>query len=215
MGRDRATRGQDHDLLVHDRVLVGVDGPDAAGKSIFADRLAGLLAVPALRGSIDRFHLPREKRYRRGELSADGYYLDSFDYPALLAGCLAPFLRGEPLVQTACYDYRANVRRDVETAVPSRAALVFDGVFLLRPQLRDLWTLSVYLRVSPAETVRRAVVRDVPLSGSEDEVQSRYLHRYLPGQALYRSEAGPEQAAHIVIDNERPGSPAIKRWAVP
>lgn len=148
-------------------------------------------------------------------MSADGYYQDSFDYPALLAGCLVPFRRGEPLVQTACYDYRADARRRVDTGVPSRAVLVFDGVFLLRPQLRHLRALSVYLRVSPEETLRRAAARDVPLSGSEDEVQRRYQHRYLPGQALYRSEAGPEQAAHIVIDNERPGSPVIKQWAVP
>jgi hypothetical protein len=30
----------------------------------------------------------------------------------------------------------------------------------------------------------------------------------LPGR-----EADPEQAAHIVIDNERPGSPVIEGWA--
>jgi pantothenate kinase-related protein Tda10 len=49
-----------------DRVLVGIDGPDSAGKSTLAGRLAGSLAVPVLRASIDGFHLPREARYWPG-----------------------------------------------------------------------------------------------------------------------------------------------------
>jgi uridine kinase len=61
--------------------LVGVDGPDAAGKTTPADHLADALEVPTLRVSIDGFHQPRELRYQRGELSAEGYYHDSFDYP--------------------------------------------------------------------------------------------------------------------------------------
>jgi uridine kinase len=198
-----------------DRVLVGIDGPDAAGKSTLADQLAGSLPVPALRVSVDRFHLPQEVRHRRGQLSAEGYYQDSFDYPALLTRCLMPFRSGAPQVQTASYDYRADGRRRTDAEVPSRAILVVDGVFLLRPQLRDLWTLSVYLRVSPEETLQRAADRDLALFGSHDEIQRRYQERYLPGQALYRNEAHPEETAHIVIGNEHPRKPVIERWAIP
>jgi DNA-binding beta-propeller fold protein YncE len=86
---------------------------------------------------------------------------------------------------------------------PPRAVLVVDGVFLLRPELAPLWTLSVYLRVSPEESLRRALVRDVALMGSADEVRRRYRDRYLPGQALYRAEADPEAFADVVLDNER------------
>jgi uridine kinase len=35
------------------------------------------------------------------------------------------------------------------------AVLVVGGVFLLREQLRDLWTLSVYVRVSARVTAPR------------------------------------------------------------
>jgi uridine kinase len=199
----------------HDRVLVGIDGPDAAGKSTLADRLAESLPAPVLRVSVDRFHLPQKVRHRRGQLSAEGYYQDSFDYPALLTRCLAPFRAGAPQVQTASYDYRADGRSRTDAEVPSRTILVVDGVFLLRPQLRDLWTLSVYLRVSPEETRQRAAARDLALFGSRDEIQRRYLERYLPGQELYRSEAHPEQTAHVVIGNEHPRCPVIERWAIP
>jgi uridine kinase len=44
-----------------------------------------------------------------------------------------------------------------------------------------MWTLSVYLRVSPEETLRRAKVRDLDLFGSHDEIERRYRRRYLPG----------------------------------
>jgi uridine kinase len=198
------------------RVLIGIDGPDAAGKTTLADRLAQALPVPVVRASIDGFHLPRELRYRRGDLSGEGYYRDSYDYPALLDGCLRPFRDGATRLTIASYDYRAGAPcPDGAVEVPARAVLVFDGVFLLRDTVRDLWTLSVYLRVSPAETLRRAIVRDLPLFGSVDETERRYGQRYLPGQALYRAEADPEATAHVVVDNEHPAAPTIVRWAVP
>jgi uridine kinase len=201
---------------VRRRVVVGVDGPDAAGKTTLADQLAEALQVPTLRASIDGFHQPRELRHQRGDLSAEGYYRDSFDYPALLGECLAPFRAGASRVQIARYDYRADRGDAVHIAqVPARAVLVFDGVFLLREQLRDQWTLSVYLRVSPQETLRRARARDADLFGSHEEIERRYLARYLPGQALYRGEVDPEAIADVVVDNDRVEAPTVERWVAP
>ena len=211
---------------LHQRVLVGIDGPDCAGKTTLADGLADALRVTApqtpttevatLRASVDGFNRPRAQRYRRGELSPEGYYLDGFDYPALLDQCISPFLHGEARVRTAAYDHRSETRKDAATtAVPARAVLIVDGVFLLLPELRELWTLSVYLRVSPQETLRRAHLRDGELFGSAQEIECRYLGRYLPGQALYRADADPESTAHILLDNEDADEPIIERWSVP
>jgi uridine kinase len=68
------------------RVRVGVDGPDAAGKTTLADALAAAVerrGRPVIRASIDDFHRPRAERYRRGAVSPRGYYEDSFDYNVL------------------------------------------------------------------------------------------------------------------------------------
>ena len=170
----------------HTRVLVGIDGPDAAGKTTLADRVAAALQGPVRRVSADDFVRPRDERYRRGELSPEGYYRDLFDLPALTAACLS-----------------------------GTATVVVDGVFLLRPELRDLWTLSAYLRVSESETLRRALVRDVPLSGSAGEVERRYRVRYLPGQAVYRQDADPEARADVLVDNEDVAAPTVLRWGRP
>jgi len=200
---------------LHDRVVVGIDGPDGAGKTTLAGRLTDTLQVKTLRACVDGFNRPRAQRYRRGELSADGYYLDSFDYPALRNECLLPFLGGESALRTSACDQDGDVRQNITVAVPSRAVLVVDGVFLLRPELRELWTLSVYLRVSADETLRRAHRRDLELFGSAEEIERRYRGRYLPGQVLYRQRADPEALAHVLVDNERTGAPRIERWTIP
>jgi uridine kinase len=197
------------------RILVGIDGPDASGKTTMADRLAASVEAPAFRVSVDEFHQPAEVRRRRGALSPEGYYREAFDHRALRADCLLPFRAGAGRIRSASHDHRMDLRLATALSVPVGAVLVVDGVFLLRPELRDLWDLAVHLRVSPAESLRRARIRDLDLFGSETEVERRYLARYLPGQALYRREADPESRAHVVVDNERPGSPTVERWTVP
>jgi uridine kinase len=170
----------------HAPVLLAIDGPDAAGKSTLADRFAAVHPGSVRRVSADDFVRPRAERYRRGELAPEGYYRDLFDLPALTAGCHG-----------------------------GAATVVVDGVFLLRPELRDLWTLSVYLRVSERETLRRALVRDVPVFGSAEEVVRRYRTRYLPGQEVYRQDADPEARADVLVDNEDLAAPTVLRWGRP
>jgi len=201
------------------RLAVAFDGPDAAGKTTLANRVAGRLGGqvggPVIRAGADGFHLPRQVRYQRGDRSADGYYRDSFDYAAITGQCLAPFRDGAPVIRTAGFDFRSDTARDAGQDVPAVAVLLFDGVFLLRPELAGLWDLAVYLRVAPETTLRRALARDLGLFGSAGETRSRYLGRYLPGQALYRAEAAPEEHAHIVVGNDDPAEPVIIRWLPP
>ena len=161
---------------------VAVDGPDAAGKTTLADDLARL--VPAARAGIDDFLRPREVRYRRGPLSPEGCYRDTFDLDAARRAVLAS----------------------------PGPVLVFDGVFLLRPELRDLWDLTVFVDVAPEETVRRALVRDAGLMGGEDGVRERYARRYVPAQELYRAEADPVGVADVVLGNDDPEHPTVVRW---
>ena len=99
--------------------------------------------------------------------------------------------------------------------VPATAVLVFDGVFLLRPKLRDWWTLSVYLRVPPDVTLERALARDAELMGGPEEVRRRYQARYLPGQEMYRGLVNPEAQAHVLVDNTDVEAPVVLRWGPP
>lgn len=192
---------------------VCVDGPDAAGKTTLADELAVLLgpARPVIRLSIDRFHRPAELRRRLGSLSPHGYYADSFDNEAVVEHVLKPLgPGGDGRYLTASFDYRSDTATpEIWAQAPGDAVLLFDGVFLLRPELRGLWDVTLYLAVDPEESLARARVRDVELFGSVQAVEERYRLRYLPGQELYRAQADPAAAADMVLDMNDPAKPRI------
>jgi uridine kinase len=203
-------------------IRVAIDGTDAAGKTTLADELTEPLrnlGRPVIRASVDRFHNPASVRYRQGPDSPEGYYHDSFDYEGLIDALLAPLgPGGSRLYRRATYDYRTDsrVNEPVERA-PSDAILLFDGVFLLRPALRDHWDFSIFVHADPAATLERAERRDLELFGTPARVRDRYRRRYLPGQRLYMAECRPRTRASVVIDNtdlDRPFLIPVDRLSV-
>jgi uridine kinase len=149
----------------------------------------------------------------RGLDSPRGYYHDSFNHEALEEHLLRPFVAGAPTVRTKVFDFRTDSPVDSEPVpVPEHCTLLLDGVFLHRPQLRHWWDLSIYLHVPEHVTIARAIERDLDLFGSREAVEARYRERYLPGQAIYRDESRPHDAAHIVIDNSDHEAPVVLKW---
>jgi len=109
---------------------------------MLADELA--LAIggrKVIRASVDGFHRPRAERYRLGADSPEGYYRDSFDLEALRRELLDSLGRGgSRLYRTAVFDFRTDSPRDQgRQRATYDAVLIVDGVFLLRPELRDAW----------------------------------------------------------------------------
>ncbi len=198
-------------------VRVAIDGIDAAGKTTLADELAQRLqrtGVPVLRASIDGFHHPASLRHRRAEEHpARSYYEDSFDYRALRRLLLDPLGQsGEHVVRTRVFDFRTDQPiGEPPIDVQPGTVLLFDGFFLLRPELDGCWDLSVFLRVDPAISLERAMSRDISLFGTKEATERRYWERYIPGQELYLSSARPELRADVLIDNNSPGAPRLLR----
>jgi uridine kinase len=195
-------------------VRVAIDGVDAAGKTTLADELADPLAErgrPIIRASVDGFGRPRADRHRRGELSAAGYWLDAFDYPALRGNLLDPLgPGGSRRHSTATFDVRTDQPASSPFRVaPPHAVLVLDGVFLLRPELNDAWDLRIFLEVSFKEALRRAVTRDRALFGSARATRARYRQRYVPAQRRYLTTVQPRRIADLVIDNHDPAAPRL------
>ena len=185
---------------------VAIDGIDAAGKTTLADELAPLIEAqgrPVIRASIDGFHQPRSVRYQREANSAKGYYEDSFDYASLRAVLLQPLgPHRDRRYQSAIFDVRTDTpvsRREEEA--PPHAVLLFDGVFLLRHELADLWDYQIFVFVRMETALQRALHRDLPLFGSAETVRARYMQRYLPGQRLYYQTIHPQEQADVIVDN--------------
>jgi uridine kinase len=196
---------------------VAIDGPPAAGKTTLGDELAVVLRAQGrevIRVSIENFLHPRSQRYRRGEYSAEGCYHDSFDFDSLHRVLLDPLgPGGDRRFQQAVYD------RPTETAIylplttaPADAVLLFDGVFLLRPELIDRWDLCIFVSAAFEETLDRARTRDLALFGSATEVERRHRERYRPSQQFYFDTVRPTDHADIIVHNDEPQQPA---WEAP
>jgi uridine kinase len=216
---DRATllrqlASQIRSVTVNHPVRVAIDGPDAAGKTTIADELDEILSQTGrkvIRASIDGFHNPKSIRYQRGSLSPAGYFLDSFNYNALVTTLLTPLgPGGSRRYRPFVFDHVADKPTTTPEQIASTdAILLFDGIFLLRPLLRPYWDFSLFLHVTAQQTLERAIQRDASLLGGRENVRKRYMTRYLPAQEMYVTEHHPHEVASIVIDNENPETPYL------
>ena len=204
------------DIRLEHPTRVAFDGPDAAGKTTLADEVASALGRggrQVIRASVDGFHRPRAERYARGPDSPEGYYEDSFDHLALRRVLLEPLgTGGDRRYRRATFDHRTDSPvSELLLTASADAMLLFDGVFLQRPELRPHFDLCVFVAVSFEEAIRRAGQRDAELLGSRHEVERRYRDRYVPGQRLYFEAVRPRELADIVVRNDDPATPVLVR----
>lgn len=148
-------------------------------------------------------------RYRRGAESPEGYFLDSFDHDAIHANLLAPLgPGGTRRYRTTAFDHQADQAVQAPQLVaPRRAVLIFDGVFLLRPELNGSWDFRIFVAVDFEITLARAVERDRSLLGGPAAAELRYRRRNLPAQPIYLQAVRPLEFADAVIDNSDPSRP--------
>lgn len=209
-------------LAERSRVLLAVDGRSGAGKSTFADELPGKLrelGIAALRSTTDSFHQPRVDRMRLGANSAEGYYADSHQITRIVDELLEPFATGESLVRVAAFDEPTDQALDETAIVADSSVLIFDGLFLQRPEFRPFWNHSVFLTAD--ERLDAAwlhfLLSDLP-SGPTDRAQriderlrrARWP-RYRDGWSRYLEADKPDERVDFVIDNNDFASPFIVR----
>ena len=198
------------------RIRIAIDGVDGAGKTTLADALAPLVAArgrPVIRASVDDFHHPQRVRYARGRYSPDGFYLDSYDYDSfrrLLLDALSPGGSGQYVAKRFDLAHDTPFDLDPQHAAPT-AALVVDGIFLHRPELRSCWDLSIFLTVDFNVSLPRGAARGPSFDAIDPD--SPPHRRCVGGQRRYLAECVPEQQADIVIDYNDLQAPVILKWA--
>jgi uridine kinase len=191
-------------------VRVAIDGRDGAGKTTLADELIQPLRSrgrEVIRASVDGSHNPRALRYLRGRYSPEGYFRDSFNYDALREFILEPLgPDGSRDYRVAAFDWRNDapavspLRRASETAV-----LLFDGIFLLRPELIEQWDFTIYVDVSVEAGLKRCALRD----GSSADPNSEVNRRYVAAHELYLRECNPRSFADVLFGNDNLSDPEL------
>jgi uridine kinase len=192
-------------------VRVAIDGIPGAGKTTLADELAAVLRAQGrevVRATIEDFLNPRSVRHPRGD-SAEGWYNHSTDLDALRRVLLDPLgPGGDRKIQRAVYDKAADIAVSAPaTAAAANAVLLFDGVFLLRKELSELWELRIFVSADFEKALNRSRIRDQTPLMSADEVEQRYRRRYVPSQQFYFETARPAKHADIIVYNDEPLQP--------
>jgi uridine kinase len=165
---------------------VAIDGRCGAGKSVLAAEFGTLInsqGFQVLPLSIDGFHHPRERRYRQGEHSPQGYYEDAYDYEAVVD----------------------TLRK------PSSGILIFDGIFLYRRELNPYWDFRVLLDVDRDTSLSRAIARDTGVIGPADLTRRKYEVRYEPAWQIYWNAERPEYKSDVIVDNRDVSRPRMLR----
>lgn len=86
--------------------------------------------------------------------------------------------------------------------------LLVEGIFLHRPELRELWDASVWLEVPFDVSVARGNARFPGQYDSNPEAAVN--HRYVGGQRLYLAECAPWDRASWIVDNEDLQHPRLR-----
>lgn len=199
------------------RIRVAIDGVDGVGKTMLADALAPMVTAKGrevIRASVDGFHNPRAGRYARGRYSPDGFFLDSYDYAAFREKLLDPLgPEGSGNYIPRHFDHRTDqqVAASPQQAPPT-AALIVDGIFLHRAELRACWDLSVFLHVDFAVSMARNATREGTPDAADPQTPS--YRRYVGGQQRYLAECAPQELANIVADYNDLASPKIIKWRI-
>ncbi|MBM7048969.1 uridylate kinase [Rhizobium lusitanum] len=196
-------------------IRVAIDGRTASGKTTLANELAECLrdkGREVIRTSIDGFHRPKVERYARGRHSAEGYYYDARDLPAINALLLDPLgPGGDGRYRTASFDLHNDlpIEQDPQFA-PDDAILIVDGTFLQRPELRGGWDVAVFIETSEHVSEQRGIDRDTAHLGGAEATRQLYAGRYRPAFDLYQRLSAPASAADAIFNNDNFDQPALR-----
>lgn len=193
-------------------VRVAIDGRSGAGKSTLSDELATLLRQrrrTVSQASIDDFYGLWLHKHNRRFLTAKTFYTDAYDFATLHTRLLGPLGPGGSRRYRARWHdgWNEGEIAEPERIAPDEAVLLFEGVFLLRPELAGNWDLHIFIDIDAAQSLERGVERDLTIEEPalrESRRASRiqvYKERYLPADEHYLRECEPRALADVVFDN--------------
>lgn len=172
--------------------IAAIEGPSGSGKSTLSRTLHGLLPGSQV---IDLEHFYSDIGVDPPDgLSPEECYERHVDWRALDIQALRPLRRGEP-GRYRTYDWIAEQRGDWVEVRPEGIVLV-DGLYSMRPELADVYDLTVYVDTPPGERAARLARRpDNPV----------WVERWALGFDWYIDHLRVRERADVVVSGEAQG----------
>ena len=170
--------------------IVGVDGLSGAGKSTFARELGAAFESAEI-VQMDDFYQPMGAHEETRLGPVEGYER-FFDWGRLRDQVLEPLRRSER-ARYQRFDW--NLTELAEWVdVPSHGLVIVEGVYTLRPELREYYDLRVFVATSAAERSRRLVDRR--------HNPPERIARWTAAEEWYLAEIRPQSAADVIVSGE-------------
>lgn len=199
--------------------VVGITGIDTSGKTTLSAKIADALRARdkcVVVVHVDDFHNERSERYITGVPEPTQYYRHSIDFDRLITEILRPVKQfGQLDIVLTLLDLHSDSwTLERRYTVRNDTVVLVEGVFLLRPEVRQWIDLIIYVDISETEVLRRAQKRDVPAQGRD--VMRKYATKYLPAQREYLKRYPPRNFADFIINNDDWTAPVLltsSTWA--
>jgi molybdopterin-guanine dinucleotide biosynthesis protein A len=175
-------------------LVVAIDGPSSAGKSILATALALRSGGSVLEGDdFYRRSLPKLTVLER-EAMSDAEVVDAvIDWERLRDQALLPLGARESAIFQP-YDWDTNDGRLAPPkTIPPADLIIVVGAYAARPELADLIDAAVYLGEDPQTRSRR---------NAERESDPHWAHFWERGEAYYFSVVRPPASFHLQLDDQ-------------
>jgi uridine kinase len=163
-------------------VIIGIDGPDCAGKTTLSISLLQRLMwnSKAIVIHCDDYRNDQTYRERRGPYCPEGFLYDYFNQEGIRQSVLEPF-HGQKNANVLPY------------------YVILEGLFLFRNPIDQYLDIRIRMEISEEQVMSRALKRDTGVIGDEELVRRRYSELAIPAQRLYRGIVDPAYHADILI----------------
>ena len=192
------------------RPIIGINGVDASGKTIFTKELKKYLCSRGHQVTIihiDDFHNPKKIRYQLRD-QVESYIKYAFNLDSLENELLKPLQKNEVIKKELMHldlnsnDY--NIKKKYK--IKKDHIILLEGVLLYRKPMVKYINYKIFLDIDFDTMVRRAISRD---NGNPKDIITSYKIKRIPIQKKYFKEYKPIKISNIVINNNDYNYPKI------
>ena len=167
------------------RVLIGIDGPAAAGKTTLASRLQARLGASVFHA--DDFFLRPEQRTPERLSQVGG----NLDLERMQEELIQPLLAGAPFTYRP-FDCSCRALGDPISACPTRVNVI-EGSYSHHPYFGEPYDLRILLTISPALQKERILARSPQLA-------KRFFEEWIPKENAYFAAFSISDHADLILN---------------